>query len=85
MKTTMFQDKYGNVSSIRTTFGSENNKISYTKYADGKSGGVTLSNKSSVVRLDNKGNTLGHGIKMGNSITYFDKHGGVSNRIPSFV
>ncbi|WP_343346238.1 hypothetical protein [Terrisporobacter petrolearius] len=85
MKTTVFKDKYGTVSSTRTTFGSGDDKISYTKYADGKSGGVALYNKNSVVRLDNRGNTLGHGIKMGNSITYFDKHGGVSNRTPSFV
>lgn len=80
-----FKDKNGNISSTRTTFKNGSNKISITRYANGTNGGFTMYNKYCVTRIDNRGNLLGHGIRMGNNITYFDKHGGVSNRIPSFV
>lgn len=85
MNTTFLKDKNGKVSSTRTTFGSGNNKISFTRYSNGTNGGVTIRNRYSVVRIDNKGNTLGHGIRMENKMTYFDKHGGISSNIPSFI
>lgn len=85
MNTTFFKDNNGNVTSTRTTFGNGSNKISFTRYSNGRDGGVTIRNRYSVVRIDNRGNTLGHGIRMGNKMTYFDKHGGISNNIPSFI
>ena len=85
MNINFFRDKNGNLSSTRTTFGSGDNKISITEYADGKNGGITMYTKNSVLRVNNQGSIIGSGFRVGNRISYIDKHGNVSNTIPSFI
>lgn len=41
--------------------------------------------KNSVLRVNNQGSIIGSGFRVGNRISYIDKHGNVSNTIPSFI
>lgn len=75
MGTTVFYKKDGSISSIRTTTGSGNNKVSQTHYMGSTRGGVTFSNNGYSARFNNKGQSMGTSIKMGNSTSYYNSFG----------
>ena len=84
MANTFFYKKDGNMSSMRTTSGTSNSMVSFTSYFNSGKGGVTFRSRNCISRLNNKGESLGIGIKMGKHITYFNKNGQVINDIPDF-
>lgn len=75
MSSTIFYKKDGSISSIRTTIGSEKNKVSISHYIGSTRGGVTFNNNGFSARFNNKGQSMGTSIKMGNSTSYYNTFG----------
>lgn len=84
VNTTYFNKKDGGLSSIRTTIGDSKNKMSITSYPSTGKGGVTFSNKDSVSRINNRGQSLGTGLKGGSKMTYFGTDGKINNNLARF-
>jgi hypothetical protein len=84
MKTTIFHNKNHGISSIRTTTGSSDNKTSTTSYMGSPKGGFTIKTGNITTRFNNRGQSMGVGIKSGDNTTYFGSSGRISSRIPAF-
>lgn len=81
---TFFYKKDRSVSSMRTTNGEGENKITFNSYFGENRGGVTFKSKNYISRMNKKGECIGVGIKTGKYITYIGSNGEVSNHIPEF-
>jgi len=77
--TTFFQDKNGFNSSVRVGGGSWE---TLTKLSNGSSH-TTFNNKNLTTRVSSKKPSIGTGIKIGKSTTYFGQHGSVVSSLPA--
>ena len=84
MSSTIFYKKDGSISSIRTTTGSKDSKVSTSHYMGSTRGGVTFNNNGVSSRFNNKGQSMGTSIKMGNSTSYYNTFGSPTAGMKSF-
>nr|WP_106782903.1 hypothetical protein [Lysinibacillus timonensis] len=84
MESTSFQKKNGTISSIRTSIGSGNSKVSLTNYTNSTRGGVTFRTNTITSRIDNQGQCISTGFNAGRKMTYIGSHNQITNRITPF-
>lgn len=83
--TVYYHKKDGSISSIRTTTGNMKNGVSVTQYMGSARGGVTFHNNGVSSRFNNKGQSMGTSVKMGNSATnYYNTFGGTRSSMKPF-
>ncbi|EFG90195.1 hypothetical protein CLCAR_0401 [Clostridium carboxidivorans P7] len=58
--------------------------MSLTSYPGSGNGGVTFKTANITNRLNNKGQSIGTGLKSGNHTTYFGRNGGVVSSLTAF-
>lgn len=84
MSHTIFYNKNGGVSSIKTSAGTKGNKVCMTSYIGSADGGVTFKNKHTTTRINNRGQVISHGINAGGKTTYYGSNGKQKSTIASF-
>lgn len=85
MGTTTFYNKDGSISSIRVTSGNMKNGVSLTHYMGSTRGGVTFHNNGVSSRFNNKGQSMGTSVKIGNHTTsYYNTFGGSRSSMKPF-
>lgn len=84
MSSTIFYKKDGSISSIRTTTGSKDNKVSTSHYMGSTRGGVTFNNNGVSSRFNNKGQSMGTSIKTGYGTSYYNTFGSPTAGMRSF-
>ena len=82
MKTVIFTDAHGNVSSKRTWL--NGNQYSTVYPGQPGRGGNTFTNKHTYSRFDNNGRLMSWGINNGRGITHFDSNNRLRNGIADF-
>lgn len=84
MSSTIFYKKDGSISSIRTTTGTSNNKVSTTHYMGDTKGGVTFKNNGFSARFNNQGQSMGTSMKYGVQTSYYNTFGSPVSRMKPF-
>lgn len=84
MSHTIFYNKNGGISSVRTSAGTKDNKVYMTSYIGSNNGGVTFKNKYTTTRINNRGQVISHGINSGRRTTYYGSNLNQQSRIASF-
>lgn len=84
MSTTVFYKKDGSISSMRTTTGTKNNKVSNSHYMGSTRGGVTFKNNGVSSRFNNKGQSMGTSMKTGHTTSYYNTFGSPTSGMKSF-
>ena len=84
MSHTIFYNKNGGMSSVRTSAGTKDKKVYMTSYIGSNDGGVTFKNKYTTTRINNRGQVISHGINSGRKTTYYGSNSKEQSRIASF-
>lgn len=84
MSTRVFYKRDGNISSIRTTTGTKNHKVSNSYYMGSTRGGVTFKNNGVSSRFNNKGQSMGTSMRVGHTTSYYNTFGSLTSGMKSF-